>query len=611
MNHQVGVLAGLLERAAESEKGVRFLDRAERVEHLGYAELHERACDTARGLADLGVRRGDRVAIVLPTCPAFYDAFFGCARLGAVPVPLYPPVRLGRLAEYHARTAGMLRGCRARAVLSDSRTSRVLGRAVAAAAPALGLARVDEVRRRGSEVGRSAEPVTSTADLRDGGSANGADPDPPALIQHSSGTTGTPRPVRLSGEAVLANLEVIRGRILAAHPESESFRHAAVSWLPLYHDMGLIGCVLTALAHPADLTLIPPEAFVARPAIWLRALSRYGGTVSGAPNFAYSYCAERIDADEIEGLDLSAWRIALTGAEPVTPGALERFARRFAPCGFRSEALTPVYGLAEATLAVTFSDPARSCRVERFDRSALAGQAMARPANGADASESIELVSVGRPLDGVGLRVTDEDGREVAADTLGRIEVGGRSLFDGYDDEPAGATSPGTWFDTGDTGFLHGGELFLYGRAKDVIILRGRKYAPQEIEAALNGLPGIRRGCVAAVGVPAEESGEEELVVLAERVRDAPPSADRDRAAAIRHRVTEATGLVPGRVVVLEPGALPRTSSGKIRRAEARRRYRDGELSPPAKVGALSLALEMARSRFALRRMDEPERGDE
>ncbi|MGD8495747.1 MAG: fatty acyl-AMP ligase [Gemmatimonadales bacterium] len=607
MSHRPAVLARLLEQAAESEKGVRFLDRAERVEHLGYDELHERACDTARGLADLGVRRGDRVAIVLPTCPAFYDAFFGCARLGAVPVPLYPPVRLGRLGEYHARTAGMLRGCRARIVLSDARTSRVLGRAVAAADPALGLAQVDEVRRRGSAAGRPGDPGQPVG----GGFANGSGPEPPALIQHSSGTTGTPRPVRLSGEAVLANLEVIRGRILAAYPESDGFRHAAVSWLPLYHDMGLIGCVLTALAHPADLTLIPPEAFVARPAIWLRALSRYGGTVSGAPNFAYSYCAERVDADEIDGLDLSGWRIALTGAEPVTAGALQRFARRFAPAGFRAEALTPVYGLAEATLAVTFSDPALPCRVERFDRAALAGQAMARPANGADASGSIELVSVGRPLEGVDLRVTDDEGREVAPDVLGRVEVGGRSLFEGYDDAPPDPGSPGPWFDTGDTGFVHGGELFLYGRAKDVIILRGRKYAPQEIEAALNGLPGIRRGCVAAVGVPAEGSGEEELVVLAERVRDAPPSADGDRAAAIRRRVTESTGLVPGRVVVLEPGALPRTSSGKIRRAEAQRRYRDGELSPPAKVGALSLALEMVRSRLALRRLDEPEPGGE
>lgn len=591
-------LTGLLERAAGSDRGVRFLDRNERAEYLSYADLDERARDTGRGLRSLGVRPGDRVAIVLPTGPRFYDAFFGCGYIGAVPVPLYPPVRLGRLAEYHERTAGLLRGCRARLVLSDARTSRVLGRAVGAAAPDLGLVDVDHVRRRGAA--ESGPPDSS------GSESVTRPPDTPALIQHSSGTTGTPRPVRLSQRAVLANLDAIRARILDAHPESDEFRHAAVSWLPLYHDMGLIGCVLTALAHPVDLTLIPPEVFVARPAIWLRALSRYGGTVSGAPNFAYSYCVERIDDDEIAALDLSRWRVALTGAEPVTRNALDRFARRFAAQGFRAEALTPVYGLAEATLAVTFSDLAAPYRAEDFDRRALTSDGVARAASGGSSEGSdIELVSVGRPLDGVELRVVGEDGETVAGGVLGHVQVGGRSLFDGYDDEgDAPPASAGAWFDTGDTGFLYDDELFLYGRAKDVIILRGQKYAPQEVESALAGLPGVRRGCVAAVGVADESSGEEQLVVLAERVRDAPPSADGERASAIRRRVTEATGLVPSRVVLLAPGALPRTSSGKIRRAEARRRYLDGELGPPDRTGALALAVEMIRSKLALARMD-------
>jgi acyl-CoA synthetase (AMP-forming)/AMP-acid ligase II len=589
-----GTLADLLERAAGSDRGVRFVDRNENAAFLPYAQLDERARSTARGLSALGIRPGDRVAIVLPTCPGFYDAFFGCGYAGAVPVPLYPPVRLGRLGEYHERTATLLRGCRARIVVSDARTSRVLGRAVGSVAPELGLVDVDDVRRRGVRAADGAiEAVGRAADV-------------PALIQHSSGTTGTPRPVRLSHGAVLANLDAIRTRILAAYPESDELRHAAVSWLPLYHDMGLIGCVLTALAHPVDLTLIPPEAFVARPAIWLRAVSRYGGTVSGAPNFAYSYCAERVDADEIEGLDLSRWRVALTGAEPVTTDALDRFARRFEARGFRREALTPVYGLAEATLAVTFSDPAVPFRAESFDRRALAGDGRARSAP--SGPEAIELVSVGRPLDGVVLRIRDEECDEVGEGALGHVCVGGASLFDGYDDETGG--DPESWFDTGDTGFLLAGELFLYGRAKDVIILRGKKYAPQEIEAALADLSGIRRGCVAALGLPGADGGEEVLVVLAERVRDAPPSADGERASAIRRRVTGATGLVPGRVEILEPGTLPRTSSGKIRRAEARRRYRGGELEPPDRTGALSLALEMIRSRLALVRWGGGEAGE-
>lgn len=604
-------LGALLERAAASERGVRFLDRHERAEFLTYATLHERARDTGRALRALGVEPGDRVAIVLPTGPTFYDAFFGCVVVGAVPVPLYPPVRLGRLAEYHKQTVAQLLGCRVRLVLSDERTSRVLGRPAAAAGPALGFKLVDDLRRHGRE------QCSGACGSRSAGPYH-LDSDHVALIQHSSGTTGTPRPVRLTHRAVLANLDAIRTRILSTHPESAEVRHAAVSWLPLYHDMGLIGCLLTALAHPADLTLIPPEAFVADPAIWLRALSRYGGTVSGSPNFAYSYCAERIKPEEIEDIDLSRWLVALTGAEPVTAGALLRFARRFEGYGFRLEALTPVYGLAEATLAVTFSDPAEPFRAERFERSSLAGEGVARSVDGglaADATppaETVELVSVGPPVEGAGVRIVGEDEAEVADGVLGRVQVTGLSLFDGYDDErgyaeraddPPPAPALGPWFDTGDTGFLRNGELYLYGRTKDVIILRGRKYAPQEIETALDGLPGLRRGCVAAICVPIGEGEEEGLVVLAERGRDAPPHEDESRAAEVRRRVTEITGLVPSRVAIFGPGTLPRTSSGKIRRAEARRRYRNGELAPPNRVGALSLTVEIIRSRLALARM--------
>ncbi len=605
-------LGTLLERAADSARGVRILDRDERPEFLTYADLRDRARDTGQALRALGVEPGDRVALVLPTGFTFYDAFFGCIMVGAVPVPLYPPVRIGRLAEYHKQTATQLTGCRVRLVLSDERTSRVLGRPVAAAGPALGLKIVDVLRRHGRERCRGAgKSGTAQAYHADSGHV--------ALIQHSSGTTGTPRPVRLTHGAVLANLQAIRTRILRTHPETAEFRHAAVSWLPLYHDMGLIGCLLTALAHPADLTLIPPEAFVADPAIWLRAMSRYGGTVSGSPNFAYSYCAERINAEDIEGVDLSHWLVALTGAEPVIPGALLRFARRFEGYGFRLEALTPVYGLAEATLAVTFSDPAEPFRAERFERSTLAGEGVARSVTltrDADAqprAETIELVSVGPPVEGAGVRIMGKDEAEVADGVLGRVQVGGLSMFDGYDDEreygeladdPSPKPVLGPWFDTGDTGFLRNGELFLYGRTKDVIILRGRKYAPQEIETALDGLPGLRRGCVAAISVPRSEGEEEVLVLLAERGRDASPRDDGLRAAEVRRRVTEMTGLVPSRVAILRPGTLPRTSSGKIRRAEARRRYCNGDLTPPNRVGALSLAVEMIRSRLALARMN-------
>ncbi|HSM08263.1 MAG TPA: AMP-binding protein [Gemmatimonadota bacterium] len=577
-------LGRLLERAAASPKGVRFIDRHEDATYLSYADLLKRARQVSGGLQARGVAPGDRVAIILPTCPEFYDAFFGVSLTGAVPVPLYPPVRLGRLDEYRTQTADLLRDCRARLVLSDARTSRVIGRPVAAASPDLGLADVRELRGTGGFTARVRHHDV-------------------ALIQHSSGTTGRPRPVRLAHRAVLANLEAIRDRILAAYPEVDDVEHAAVSWLPLYHDMGLIGCVLTSVAHPADLTLIPPELFVARPSVWLRVISRYRATVSGAPNFAYSYCAERIEPDTSAGLDLSAWRVALTGAEPVARSALDRFGERFRPHGFRPEALTPVYGLAEATLAVTFADPAAPFRSRRFDAGALAREGLAREA--ADAAPPVELVSLGRPLGGVRLRIAAAGGGDVEDGVLGHVEVGGASLFDGYDDETRRTANPeaARWFDTGDTGFLLDGELYLYGRTKDVIILRGRKYAPQQVEQALDGLEGARRGCAAAIGLPLDDTGEERLVVLLERARGASPSSDGELAATARARVTERTGLVPGRVEVLEPGTLPRTSSGKIRRAEARSRYRAGRLREPGGSGMLRLAMEVVRSRIALSRL--------
>ncbi len=571
-------LLDLLVRAAGSSLGVRFLDRDERGTVVPYAELLERAVRTGAALRSLGVRPGDRVAIVLPTSPEFYDAFFGAVTIGAVPVPLYPPVRLDRLGEYVARTADLLRGCGTRIVLADARTAGIIGRSVAAAEPPLGLRTVNGLRRRGGTV----EPMEPFV----------ADPDQVAFIQHSSGTTGIPRPIALTHRAVSENVRAIRNRLLDAWPELDGRRHAAVSWLPLYHDMGLIGSVLTSLAHPAELTLIPPELFVARPGIWLRAMSRYRGTVSGAPNFAYSLCADRVSDEELKGHDLSNWMVALNGAEPVTAGALHRFAERFGRFGFRPEALTPVYGLAEATLAVTFSDPARRFTEGTFDADALARDGVARPANGV----GVTLVGVGRPLPGIQLQIRDDAGAEAEDGRLGRVLVRGPSII-----APDGPS--GTWLDTGDMGFLRGGEFFLYGRAKDVLILHGEKHAPQVVEHALDRLPGARPGCVAALGVPGSDERGERLVVLLERSRGEPTAGDQELARSAHRRIVAHTGLVPDCVVILEPGTLPRTSSGKIRRLEARRRYLLDALSPPDRPSVFSLVREMMRSGLALVRL--------
>jgi acyl-CoA synthetase (AMP-forming)/AMP-acid ligase II len=569
-----------LSNAALSSRSVRFLDRNERAETLSYADIHTRALRIAGGLEALGLRPGDRAAIILPTSPRFYDAFFGAILAGVIPVPLYPPVRLGRLEEFHARTTAMVEACGARIVLTENRIRRLLGETIERSRPALGCIALDDFEGCETE-------------------AFERGPDDVAFIQFSSGTTRAPKPVALTHRQILANVRAIMATITKTHPTGSDASHVGVSWLPLYHDMGLVGAVLSAVDHPGDLVLIPPELFVTRPSIWLRAISRYRGTISPAPNFAYALCADRIRDEELEGVDLSSWRVALNGAEPVTPGVLQRFVERFRPYGLREEALTPVYGLAEATLAVTFSDVGGAFRYDRFDRDSLTRKNEARPA-----PDGLSLVSVGRPLPGFSVRVTDDLGTPLRAGRIGRVRVRGPSIMAGYFgmEEATEKCLPDGWLDTGDTGFLHGGELYLFGRAKDLIVIRGRNHAPQDIEQAADEVPGVRRGCCAAVGILSESADGEALLLLVERARTGACGDDEELAERVRGHVNAVTGLRPDHVKILEPGTLPRTSSGKIRRSEARRRCLAGELHPPARIGAVRLAGAMMRSSLGFAR---------
>jgi acyl-CoA synthetase (AMP-forming)/AMP-acid ligase II len=360
--------------------------------------------------------------------------------------------------------------------------------------------------------------------------------------------------------------------------------------------MGLVGSVLTALAHPSDQVLISPEVFVSRPSLWLRTISRFKATVTAAPNFAYSLCADRIGDEELKDVDLSSLRVAFNGAEPVTPSALTRFVERFRTFGLREEALTPVYGLAEAALAVSFSEISKSFKAVSFDRGRLTKENIA-----VNSADGLNLVSVGHALPGYSIRIADEDGTPFPEDRVGRILVRGPSIMDGYHGRPelTAEVREGEWLDTGDTGFIHDGELFLYGRRKDLIIIRGRNYAPDDIEQSLEGLEGLRRGCWAAAGIVTNEDEGESLAVFVERDRARDSDGDAELARDVGGRVLERLGIKPARVLVLEPGTLPRTSSGKIRRSETKRRYLEGTLRPSKPVSLLSLAGEMIRSGLA------------
>ena len=541
---------------------------------MGWRELVERALPVAGALAAEGIRPGDRVALVFPTGEEFFDACFGALLAGAVPVPLYPPVRLGRLGEYHRRTGALLTAAGARMVLTDRRVGSLLGESVERAGPEVAFRTLDRLPAAG--------PAPSPS----------AAPDDLALVQFSSGTIAGPKPVALSHRAILAQVERL----------NRHWRHiegvSGVSWLPLYHDMGLIGCIFPALEHHAVLTLVPPELFVSRPALWLRTVSRYRAAVSPAPNFAYALCVDRVRDEEMEGVDLSCWRVALNGAEAVAPAVLRRFVARFGRWGFRPEALSPVYGLSEAALAVTFSDLERAFVSARFDRERLAGEGVA-----ASDPEGVELVSVGRPLPDFTVEIRNGTGEALPVGRVGRIWVRGPSLMSGYLGRPeeTARTLVDGWLDTGDLGFLRDGELYLTGRAKDLLILRGRNYRPEDVEHAVDGLPAVRTGCTAAVSFLPEGADGERLVLFVETAR----GFDGDGAAlsaACRARVLEATGLRLDEIVALARGTLPRTSSGKIRRGESLRRWLAGGLHPPARVSPLRMLGALARSRLALAR---------
>ncbi|WP_179475251.1 AMP-binding protein [Mycolicibacterium vinylchloridicum] len=522
-------LTEMLDAAAQTEHSLFFVDRNENDTEVSMAEVRRQARDLAGGLRATGVKAGDRVALVLPTGPDFVAGFFGVLYAGAIPVPLYPPVRLGKLDEYRDRTAAMLRAVQAALVITEDRIRPLLESDEA------GCRTAAELR------GASGDDVALAAtDL--------------ALIQFSSGTTHDPKPVALTHENLLYNMAAIADYFArAGMPEQ-----VGVTWLPLYHDMGLIGNLLTAFYLPRPLVLLPPELFLAVPAAWLRAISRHHGTITAAPNFAFGLCLKRIRDEDLNGVDLRSWRLCLNGAELASAEVQRRFSERFERWGFDAQAFTPVYGLAEASLAVTFKPPGSPVKLFELDNK--------------------EVVSTGRPLAGVEVEVRADDSRRLPEGEVGNIFVRGPSVMAGYFGR--GDLTPHVlhdgWLDCGDLGFIHDGELFVCGRSKETVIIRGANHAPQDFEAALDGLAGVRTGCAVAVGYRPVDADDEALAMLVETTADAPDSLAVD----VATRVLQRTGIAVGHVELVAPGTLPRTSSGKLRRLEARTQWLAGTLTP-------------------------------
>ncbi|MCE9624577.1 MAG: fatty acyl-AMP ligase, partial [Deltaproteobacteria bacterium] len=482
---------------------------------------------------------------------------FGVLLAGGIPSALYPPVRLGKIEEWKRRSSRMLRVLGCQAVLTNKSLHSLLAYPVSESNPPIGSFTVASILEDSTREGEV--PAIHSQDT--------------AFIQFSSGTTGSPKPVALSHGNILQNAEFILGNLPGNPKEAR-----CVSWLPVYHDMGLIGALISSMMAQAELTLIPPELFLARPKNWLEALTRMKGSISVAPNFAYSLCCHRISESESADLDLSHWKVALCGAEPIQPETLRLFSERFRPFGFDPKAFTPAYGLAEATLAVTASPFGEGPTERSFDREKLEGSGTAVPAD-----PGWTLVSVGRPIAGGQIDIRDENGNALEETKVGRIWVRGPQVMQGYFQDPTSTHQSlvNGWLDTGDRGFIFEKDLYLCGRYKDMIIVRGKNHDPAPLEECLDALPGIRKGCAVVFGELDAESGTERLVVLAE-VRDSELSGTHEELMkAIQDRILKEYQLSVSEVVLLEPGTLPRTSSGKKQRQSAKQLWNQNALLPP------------------------------
>jgi len=561
-----------LEAAEVEGLGVGFWQGSGRIEHWTYRKLASQAINFAAGLQAAGVAPGDRVALVLSTGPDFYIAWFGCLLADAIPTALYPPTRLGRIAEWRTRTAKMLLGSQSVLVITEKRLYGFLGEPVATASPHLGCTEVSDIVEKGTNndlVLRGQTPI--------------------AAVQFSSGSTGDPKPVALSHQNMLSNARSIVSRL-----PGDPSQHRGVSWLPLYHDMGLVGCLLAALVARAEITMIRPEHFVANPLCWLQAISETRATVSVAPNFAFGLTERRVREGNLIDLDLSCWSVAMCGAEPVHPDTLERFVQKFSACGFRPEAITPVYGLAEATLAVTFSDVEKLPKWSTFDREKLEVDRKA-----VESPRGLRVASLGTPLD-CELEIRNSDGHRLSERQVGVVHLRGPGVMVGYLKRPKATQEvidPQGWLNTGDVGFLHHGELYLCGRQKDLVIIRGRNHDPSFIEQGLEGVEGLRLGCSAAFSVRHNEADTEELVVVAELEKDTELDPEEVRKRAIGS-IQKATSIKVYDLLLVAPGTLPRTSSGKIRRSHARKRYVEEALSAPEPANFKLVVREQARGYF-------------
>jgi len=552
---EFGTFGEALDYAANGARGLCFHDARGNLERpYPFRELREDALTMAARLVAAGAKPGDRVALVAETGPDFAALFCGAVYAGAWPVPLPLPTSFGGKDNYIDQLAIQLSSCDPMMLLYPEEIAEMAGQAA---------------RRQGCEgitfedFGARAAPEADLPHVK---------PDDICYLQYSSGSTRFPHGVAVTHEALLSNLKA-HGHGMDLQPSDR-----CVSWLPWYHDMGLVGCLLSPIANQVSTDYLRTEHFARRPLAWLDMISRNPGTtLSYSPTFGYDICARRISSQSnvAERFDLSRWRVAGNGADMIRPDVMQGFVNAFADAGFKAAAFLPSYGLAEATLAVTLMPPGEGIRVELVEEERLSGtpRDLTRPAR------YRAIVNCGKPVLGMEVEIRGENGPAKPDHQIGKVWTRGPSIMHSYfrDPEATDACMVDGWLDTGDMGYMADGYLFIVGRAKDMIIINGKNHWPQDIEWAVEQLPGFNHGDIAAFAVETENGEEAPAVLVHCRVSE--PEERARLHEQIRDKVRSITGMNCV-VELVPPRSLPRTSSGKLSRAKAKKLYLAGEIEP-------------------------------
>ncbi|MFL9841379.1 fatty acyl-AMP ligase [Sphingomonas sp. ST-64] len=549
-------LGEALDYAAQGARGLNFHDaRGALLRPYPFSEMRADALDQARRLIAAGVKPLDRIALIAETGTDFASLFFGVIYAGAWPVPLPLPTSFGGSQHYIDQLSVQLESCDPTMLFFPTELAAMAGEA----ARLKGVEGIDWAEFAGRDAPAADLPQAKTDDI--------------AYLQYSSGSTRFPHGVAITHHALLNNL--------SAHSHGMEIRDSdrCVSWLPWYHDMGLVGCFLSVVANQVSTDYLKTEDFARRPLAWLDLITRNSGTtLSYSPTFGYDICARRMSSQTkaSERFDLSRWRVAGNGADMIRPDVMQSFVDAFADAGFQASAFLPSYGLAEATLAVSIMPPGEGIIVELVEETQLSG---GTDADGNRPQRYRAIVNCGKPVKDMEIEIREEDGTPLPDRAIGKVWCRGPSVMVGYfrDPESTAACMKDGWLDTGDMGYMSDGYVYIVGRAKDMIIINGKNHWPQDIEWAVEQLPGFKQGDIAAFAITTP-GGEETPAVLVQcrTSDDSERSKLRDD---IRERVRAVTGMNCV-VELIPPRTLPRTSSGKLSRAKARNLYLNGEIKP-------------------------------